>query len=135
MRAVYGDGDGGSCSFDGTDDEDDHDNDEVQHDVKDDPIVDSRSRLEQHNIMMSSITGSMHNCEQGQPKPQLGAVQSPPTAKPQGRGGDGMRRAPPQAPPYRAGGDTMGEGGCGSPASCMAITPLRPRVSYHADIK
>ena len=51
MRVVYGDGDGGSCSFDGTDDEDDHDNDEVQHDVKDDPIVDSRRCLEQHNIM------------------------------------------------------------------------------------
>ena len=40
------------------------------------PIVDSRRRLE-HNIM-SSITGSRHNCEQGQPKPQLGGVHSPP---------------------------------------------------------
>ena len=45
-------------AFDGTDDEDDDDNDnDVEHDVKDDPIVDSRRRLEQHNIM-SSITGA-----------------------------------------------------------------------------
>ena len=29
----------------------------VEHDVKDDPIVDSRRRLEQHNSM-SSITGA-----------------------------------------------------------------------------
>ena len=45
-----GDGDAGSFSFDGTDDEDDDDNDDVEHDVKDDPIVDSRRRLEHHNI-------------------------------------------------------------------------------------
>ena len=64
--------------FDGTDDEDDDDNDDdVQHDVKDEPIVDSRRRLE-HNIM-SSITGSRHNCEQGQPKPQLGGGAQPTT--------------------------------------------------------
>ena len=54
---MYGDGGGGSYSFDGTDDEDDDDNDDVEHDVKDDPIVDSRRRLEQHNSM-SSITGA-----------------------------------------------------------------------------
>ena len=41
----------------GTGDEDDDVNDDVEHDVKDDPIVDSRRRLEQHNIM-SSITGA-----------------------------------------------------------------------------
>ena len=77
----------------------------------------TRVRLE-HNIM-SSITGSRHNCEQGQPKPQLGGGAQPTTTtKPQG----GRGRAPPQAPPHRgAGGDTMGwggggEGGCGSPA-------------------
>ena len=40
--------------FDGTGDEDDDGNDDVQHDVEDDPILDSRRRLE-HNIM-SSIT-------------------------------------------------------------------------------
>ena len=40
--------------IDGADDEDDDDNDEVEHDVKDDPIVDSRSRLEQHNIKSSN---------------------------------------------------------------------------------
>ena len=32
---MYGDGDGASCSVDGTDDDDDDDNDDVQHDVKD----------------------------------------------------------------------------------------------------
>ena len=48
---------GGSYSFDGTDDEDDDDNDDVEHDVKDVLIVDSRRRLEQHNIM-SSTTGA-----------------------------------------------------------------------------
>ena len=47
---------------------------DVQHDVKNDPIVDSRCNSEQHNIM-SSIGGSTHNCEQGQPKPQLRGVQ------------------------------------------------------------
>ena len=43
---------GGSYSFDGTEDEN-----YVEHDVKDDPIVDSHRRLEQHTIM-SSITGA-----------------------------------------------------------------------------
>ena len=37
-------------------DEDDEDNDDVEPDVKDDLIVDSLRRLEQHNIM-SSTTG------------------------------------------------------------------------------
>ena len=40
--------------IDGADDEDDDDNDDVEHDVKADPIVDSRSRLEQHNIKSSN---------------------------------------------------------------------------------
>ena len=53
---MYGDGDGGSYSF-GTNDEDDDDNDDVEHDVTDDPIVDSRRRLEQHKIM-SSMTSA-----------------------------------------------------------------------------
>ena len=51
---MYGDGDGGSYSFDGTDDEEDDDNDDVEHDVKDDRIGDPRRRLEQHNIMSST---------------------------------------------------------------------------------
>ena len=42
---MYGDGDGGSYSFGGTDDEVDDDNDDVEHDVKNDLIVDSRRRL------------------------------------------------------------------------------------------
>ena len=94
-----------------TDDENDDDNDDV-HDVKNDPIVDSRHRLE-HNIM-SSITVSRHNCEQGQPKPQLGGC----TAHHNNRGG------PPQAPPHRAGGgDTMGGGGGeGGVATCIIHT-------------
>ena len=45
---MYGDGDVGSYSFDGTDDEDDDGNDDVDHDVKDDLIVDSRRCIEQH---------------------------------------------------------------------------------------
>ena len=53
---MNGDGDGGSYSFDGTDDEDD-DDDDVEHDVKDDLIVDSHRRVEKHNIM-SSTTGA-----------------------------------------------------------------------------
>ena len=67
---------------------------------------------------MSSITGSRHNCEQGQPKPQLGGGAQPTTTtKPQG----GRGRAPPQAPPHRGAGGYHGwggggEGGCGSPA-------------------
>ena len=66
-----------------TDDEDDEDKDDVQHDVKEDPIVDSRRRLE-HNIMRS-ITGSRHNCEQGQPKPQLCGSAQPTTTGGRGR--------------------------------------------------
>ena len=53
---MYGDGDGGSYAFDGTNDQDDADNDDVEHGVKNDPIVDSHRRLE-HNVM-SSITGA-----------------------------------------------------------------------------
>ena len=40
--------------FDGTDDEDDDDNDDVEHDVKNDLIVDQCRRPEQHNIMSST---------------------------------------------------------------------------------
>ena len=59
LRGLYGDGDGGSYPFDGTGDEDDDDDDDDDDDehVKDDLNVDSRRRLEQHNIM-SSITGA-----------------------------------------------------------------------------
>ena len=49
MRVVY--------PFDGTHNGDDDINDDAAHDVKDDPIVESHGRLEQHNIM-SSITGA-----------------------------------------------------------------------------
>ena len=52
---MYADGDGGRYSLDRTDDEDDDDNDDVK--AESEPIVDSRLRLEQHNIM-SSITGA-----------------------------------------------------------------------------
>ena len=59
---------------------------------------------------MSSITGSRHNCEQGQPKPQLGGGAQPTTTtKPQG----GRGRAPPQAPPHRGRGGYHGVGGGG----------------------
>ena len=66
---MYGDGDGGSCSVDGTtDDEDDDDNDDVQHDVKDDPIVHSG---------------------QDQAKPQMSGMRSPPPQRNQGRDAKG----------------------------------------------
>ena len=98
--------------LDGTDDEDDDDNDDVQHDVKDDPIVDSRRRLE-HNIM-SSTTGSRHNCEQGQ-------GYSPPQQRNNRGGGERHHHRP--HPTGGAGGIPWGggEGGCGSPASYMHI--------------
>ena len=95
--------------FDGTDDKDDDDNDDVQHDVKDDPIVDLRRRLE-HNIM-SSITGSRHNCEQGQPKPQLGGVHSPPQQRNHRGGGEGHHHRP--HPTGGGGGGYHGVGGGG----------------------
>ena len=70
---------------------------------------------------MSSITGSRHNCEQGQPKPQRGGGAQPTTTtKPQG----GRGRASPQAPPHRGAGRIPrggGERGCGSPASYIYI--------------
>ena len=80
-----------------------------QHDVKDDPIVDSHRRLE-HNIM-SSITRSRRNYEQGQPKPQLGGGGAQPTTttKPQGRGGEGHHHRP--HPTGRGGGGYHGVGG------------------------
>ena len=108
---------------------------------------------------MSSITGSRHNCDQVQPKPQLGGGAQPTTTtKPQG----GRGRAPPQDPPHRGGGGGIpwgggGEGGCGSPASyiyicvCvyafirmyvriyvikgwMWIAPVSLKVSYNAQV-
>ena len=81
-----------------------------QHDVKDDPIVDSHRRLE-HNIM-SSITRSRRNYEQGQPKPQLGGVHSPPQQR-NHRGGAGKGTTTGPTPQGGAGGDTMGWGGEG----------------------
>ena len=61
---------------------------------------------------MSSITGSRHNCEQGQPKPQLGGGAQPTTTtKPQGGAGKGTTTGP--TPQGGAGGDTMGWGGGG----------------------
>ena len=98
----------------------------IQHDVKDDPIVDSRRGLE-HNIM-SSITGSRHNCDQGQPKPQLGGGAQPTTTtKPQG----GRGRAPPQDPPHRGGGGGYhGVGGEGGVAALHHIYPKLPTCSF-----
>ena len=104
--------------LDGTDDEDDDDNDDVQHDVKDDPIVDSRRRLK-HNIM-SSITGGRHNCEHGQPKPQLGGGAQPTTTtKPQGGAGKGTTTGP--TPQGGRGGHTMGWGGGGGRGGVAAL--------------
>ena len=80
------------------------DNDDVQHDVKDDPIVDSRRRLE-HNIM-SSITGSRHNCEQGQAKPQLGGCTAHHNNETTERGGEAHHRRG-----GAGGGITWGGGG------------------------
>ena len=54
---------------------------------------------------MSSITGSRHNCEQGQPKPQLGGGAQPATTT----GREGHHHKP--HPTGGAGGDTMGWGG------------------------
>ena len=73
---------------------------------------------------MSSITGSRHNCEQGQPKLQLGGVHSLPGLPQQRnhRGGAGKGTTT-GTTPQGGGGDTMGwggEGGCGSPASYMS---------------
>ena len=82
------------------------DNDDVQHDVKDDPIVDSRRRLE-HNIM-SSITGSRHNCEQGQAKPQLGGCTAHHNNETTERGGEAHHRRG-----GAGGGITWGGGGGG----------------------
>ena len=96
-----------------------------QHDVKDDPIVDSHRRLE-------------HNHEQYHPQQaQLrtrptkasagGGVHSPPLQRNhRGGAGKGTTTGP---TPQGGGGDTMGwggEGGCGSPASYMVLlrTPL-----------
>ena len=101
----------------------DDDNDYVEHDVKNDPIEDSRRRLE-HNIM-SSITGSRHNCERGQPKPQLGGGAQPTTTtKPHG----GVGRAPPQAPPHRGvAGIPWGGGGRRGVAALHHICPVTPQ--------
>ena len=96
----------------GTDDEDDDDTDGVQHDVKNDPIVDSCRRLGRN--IMSSITGSRHNYEQGQPKPQLGGCTAHHNNE---TAGAGRGRAPPHTPPHRGGGGgyhgVVGGGGGG----------------------
>ena len=54
---MYCDGDGGSYSIAGTDNEVEDGNDDVEHGVTDDLIVDSRRRLEQYDIL-SSTTGA-----------------------------------------------------------------------------
>ena len=43
-----------AATFGGADDEDDDDNNDVEHDVKDDLIVDPRRRLEQLSIISST---------------------------------------------------------------------------------
>ena len=67
---------------------------------------------------MSSITGSWHNCEQGQPKPQLGGRHNNET-----RGGAGKATTTGSTPTGGAGGIPWGggEGGCGSPASYIHV--------------
>ena len=71
---------------------------------------------------MSSITGSRHNCEQGQPKPQLRGVHSPPQQR-NHRGGAGKGTTGPTPQGGRGGYHGVGgEGGCGSPASYMCLT-------------
>ena len=62
---MYGDGEGGSCSFDGTDDEDDEDNDDVQHDVKHDPIVDSPQQRNHRGGGKGTTTGPCHGVAGG----------------------------------------------------------------------
>ena len=61
---------------------------------------------------MSCITGSRHNCEQGQLKPQLGGGAQPTTTtKPQGGGGEGHHHRP--HPTGGAGEGYHGVGGGG----------------------
>ena len=70
---------------------------------------------------MSSIIGSRHNCERGQPKPQLGGVHSPPQQRNHRGGGEGYHHRP--HPTEGRGGyhGVGGEGGCGSPASYIGM--------------
>ena len=70
---------------------------------------------------MSSITGSRHNCEQGQPKPQLGrGAQPTTTTKPQGGGGEGHHHRP--HPTGGGGGIPWGGGGGGVWQPCIIYT-------------
>ena len=72
--------------------------------------------------MMSSITGSRHNCEQGQPKLQLGGCTAYQAYHNNETTGAGRGRAPPQAPPHRgAGGIPWGGGGRGGVAALHHI--------------
>ena len=71
---------------------------------------------------MSSITGSRHNCEQGQPKLQLGGCTAYQAYHNNETTGAGRGRAPPQAPPHRgAGGIPWGGGGRGGVAALHHI--------------
>ena len=75
---------------------------------------------------MSSITGSRHNCEQGQPKPQLGGGAQPTTTtKPQG-GGEGHHHRP--HPTGGWGGIPWGGGGRGGVAALHHPCPNRNNV-------
>ena len=71
---------------------------------------------------MSSTTGSRHNYEQGQPKPQLGGCTAHHNNETTGAG---RGRAPPHTPPQAGGipwgGRGRGGGGYGSPASYIYI--------------
>ena len=71
---------------------------------------------------MSSTTGSRHNCEQGQPKPQLGGGTAHHNNETTGGAGKGTTTGP---TPQGGGGIPWGgggEGGCGSPASYLPVS-------------
>ena len=72
---------------------------------------------------MSSITGSRHNCEQGQPKPQLRGVHSPPQQR-NHRGGAGKGTTGPTPQGGRGGYHGVGGGGGGVWQPCIIHTCL-----------
>ena len=67
---------------------------------------------------MSSTTGSRHNCEQGQPKPQLGGGTAHHNKETTGGAGKGTTTGP---TPQGGRGDTMGRGGRGGVAALHHI--------------
>ena len=67
---------------------------------------------------MNSITGSRHNCEQGQPKPQLGRCLAHHNKETTGAG---RGRAPPAPPHSRGGGGGGGYQGVGGEGGVAAL--------------